>query len=219
MIRSILSLLLLSALLFSCEKYHTDKYIDVQVDNNATNENIFITGTVNGNLWHAQNNKNSCKQFTSFFTSHDVFNDIITIDYSAYFSQGTTPQPITTPLVGSILITMKNCRYDYSSYQNSDYLFKQTFMEGQQSYYFQGSGSPGIEVEYYDANNNEWSTRYGSQAGSTFNFLSVIDSFSNGKQEKYCEGTYNCKVYNYNNPSQYKTITGGSFSVRYEKKY
>ena len=107
-----------------------------------------------------------------------------------------------------------------SQYISSDSLFRSLFFIGNHTFY--SSSAPttsGVEVSYYDQNMIGWSSGYGSQSGSTFNVTSSVEATDSqtGAYQKV-KGTFSCKVYNVNDPSQSKNITDGSFYL-YIMKY
>jgi hypothetical protein len=70
---------------------------------------------------------------------------------------------------------------------------------------------PGASISYQETSSGDsYSSRYGSQTGSSITFSNFTPKPGTGFIADRVEFTvtFNCKLYNYNNPSDMKTISG-----------
>ncbi len=73
--------------------------------------------------------------------------------------------------------------------------------------------SPGVTVDFRDAQGKFYSTIYGSQSGSSVAVTGSSQAVEMGIKTKTVWGTFSCKMYNENNPADVKQITNGTFKV------
>jgi len=73
----------------------------------------------------------------------------------------------------------------------------------------------GISVNYTPAVGSYFSTKYGSQTGSTITYTSITTGTNSTTGEKIVTitGTLNCKLYDSNDVTNVKTLTNGSFKL------
>lgn len=73
----------------------------------------------------------------------------------------------------------------------------------------------GISMMYQDASGEYYYSTYGSQTGSTFTISSVVEGTEAGTTHKTVTvtGTVSCKVYKYDNPVDFHTISGATFKL------
>lgn len=76
------------------------------------------------------------------------------------------------------------------------------------TYPYSTDAANGIEIHYWDANGEAWSTDYGDQTGSTFTITKSVGANSTFFYENKFEATFNCKLYNFSG-TQMKTVTNG----------
>jgi hypothetical protein len=84
----------------------------------------------------------------------------------------------------------------------------------------QSSGhTKGIEVYYKDSSDNYFYSTYGSQAGSSISITSATQSTEagSGRKTMIVTGTVSCKVYEFDNPTNYHTISGAQFKLIYRQ--
>ena len=74
---------------------------------------------------------------------------------------------------------------------------------------------PGIEIRWTDDDLKVWSTRNGTQSGSTFN-VTKAEPFttSDGDYQNKVDGTFNCKLYDTTGNSI--NVTGGTFFMTFQ---
>ena len=75
----------------------------------------------------------------------------------------------------------------------------------------------GVEITYQTSRGGEvyYSTKDGSQAGSTFTVTSAASGTDalTGLKTQIITGTFSCKLYNQNDQTDVKTLTGGTYKV------
>jgi len=218
MIKKTSYLLFVAALAFSCKKDDVEPTpVTPPVTNPPTTQNTeHITASIDGNSWSAVQLINGCGLGLSQSAQLDSQNNLLHLDYSAGFTQDANISPITSTLVGDLSVGVSGYDYIWSDYDNA--LFHSSIASVSENYYVEGSATPGPEVTYY-INDELWSTKFGSQAGSTFDFTTNQSVAANGwnDEQQKLKGTFSCKVYNENSPSQFKTITSGDFFIYVEK--
>ena len=72
---------------------------------------------------------------------------------------------------------------------------------------------PGVDIDYVNASGVSYSSKDGSQAGSTISIAGSSVATVNGLQTKTVWGTFNCKLYNYLDTTDVITVTNGSFKL------
>lgn len=72
---------------------------------------------------------------------------------------------------------------------------------------------PGITIQFKDAQGKYYNTIYGSQTGSTLVITGSSQEVVMGQKTKTVWGTFACKIYNSDNPTDMKQITNGSFRI------
>ena len=77
----------------------------------------------------------------------------------------------------------------------------------------------GIEVSFTDNNDVSYSTLNGDQTGSVMTVLtSVSGTDVGGYKIQTITGTVNCKLYNFDDPSDVKVLTDGKFKLIFRQK-
>jgi len=73
----------------------------------------------------------------------------------------------------------------------------------------------GVDVSYESEDGKNYSTLEGSQTGSTFTIATSEKGTEavSGLKTQTITGTFSCKLYNYDNPAEIITITGGTYKV------
>lgn len=73
----------------------------------------------------------------------------------------------------------------------------------------------GVDIEYESETGATYSTMAGSQAGSTFTISSSVAGIEDGGtlHTQTIIGTYSCKLYNWDNPTDIISITNGTYKV------
>lgn len=179
----------------------------------------FIKADVNSVLWEANDGQNGCRIASSTGKNINSQTSTLTVSYGAGFYQDALNGTITSPLNGSVDISYEGNYMTFAQYYDNDDAFRSTFTTGNQAFFNSTSpNTPGVEVVYFDNNQNEWHSSLGDQTGSTFNVTSNEAASDNidGAYQKV-KGTFTCKVYLYSDPTQSKTITTGSFYLAFLK--
>ena len=74
--------------------------------------------------------------------------------------------------------------------------------------------TPGIEIRWTDDDLKTWSTRNGTQSGSTFNVTKSEPFTIEGMHQNKVDGTFNCKLYDTSGNSI--NVTGGTFFMTFQ---
>ena len=196
-----LFLLALPFLLFSCSS-----------DSDSSQSSgglVYISGKLDGTSFnYTFNNTASDAYFYSFLTGFDGEG------FDRWYYYGGTLY--TASLTKSISIAWDNMIFTDDEGVETD-TFYDAFAEIPTNYLTQAqldANLRGIDVQYEDEG-TFYNTSYGSQAGSTFTVSSVTeDTDPDGLlQAVTVKGTFSCKVYNSENPDDFKTITDGKFKL------
>lgn len=212
MIKNTFYLLLLGSLAFSCKKEEPTP--ETPTPPTPETEEYFISAKINGTLWKAVNTENGCQ---IYYGQSASVGDSILLDYESSFMQEGLVSPITSPLSGTLSAKMSNFKHEFGEYTDSDVHFNNAFTTGSKTYHANGTVSPGAEITYHDAQGELWSTRFGSQSGSTFSVTSVTSGTLGPDKVKYVKATFTGKIYSESAPAQFKTITEGSFFMIFAK--
>lgn len=196
-----LLLLALPFLLFSCSS-----------DSDSSSSSgglVYISGKLDGTSFNYKfNNNESDEYFYSFLTGFDGEG------FDRWYYYGGTMY--TASFSPAISIAWDNMVFtDDESVETAT--FYDAFGETPTNYLTQAqldANLRGVDVQYED-NGTFYNTSYGSQAGSTFTVSSVTeDTDPDGLlQAVTVKGTFSCKVYNSENPADFKTITDGKFKL------
>jgi hypothetical protein len=83
------------------------------------------------------------------------------------------------------------------------------------------NNAKGVEINYWSPDNKTYSTSYGSQSGSSMTITNTTRSVMPGGDLKteIVRGTFKCKLYNRNNPSEMISINNGKFCIRCQSYY
>lgn len=135
--------------------------------------------------------------------------DSVRIDYFAFFDNAFITD--NGQNIGRLMIGLSGFRYKTSEYTNGALPFNESILGVGTTYFAEGSEAAGPEVVFLDMNGTEWSTRYGSQSGSTFTISQNVQGKTSDR--RYLKGTFACKVYNKFDPAQFRVITNGKFDV------
>ncbi len=182
-----------------------------------TQGTYFITATLNGTVWTADQPNNGCGQYIQWIDDVDYINDIVINYYYAGFDQDPIISPITQVLNGDLRVGFSGLVDVYSDYQNDNAVFYSSMTNVPTVYYQDSVMGAGPEISYWDSNNEYWSTRFGSQANSSF--VLTTNNVLNGavSPTQKMGGTFSCTMYKQNDPAQTKSVTNGSFMLLYEK--
>lgn len=223
MIKQTFFILLTGVLAFSCKKETpTPKPVVEDTDNNGQDVNaFFIKAKIDNTEWTAIELQNGCRNQSVLNavveTATDSLSvDSVTVNYSSYFLQDGQTSQITAPLNGKLYLKMANFKHTVAEYYASDFLFHETFQIGNQAF-ASDSTVRGVEIVYVDNNQVEWSSKYGSQAGSSVVFTLVKNEpVLTGEKIKLVRGIFSGKVYNQAGTS-FKLITSGSYYLQFKK--
>ena len=216
MLKKTFYLLFASALLFSCKKEEptpTPAAPSPTTPTTPSTNNFFISAKLDGTTWSVQHNVN--EYYLGVGHSANIQpNGDMTLDYNASISQS---EPTNTPsAIGDLEVGLSGFFTNLGPYTTDNAIFDSHFTLGSKPYFVDGSSTSGAEIKYYDGNNNEYSTRYGDQTGSTFNLTSAENTTLNGSDGKLSKATFSCKLYSQGGPG-YITVTDGSFYVIFDK--
>jgi hypothetical protein len=196
-----LLLLALSVALFSCSS-------DSDSDSGSGSGVAYIKGKMDGTAFNYTFNNSLSDQYfynSVISTSGDGINNI--------YSYGGMLYPMTfTPsimIAWDSMLSVGNGSDDtdlfYSSFDNTpeNYLTDAQYQNNER----------GIDVQYEDAGGNFYNTTYGSQTGSSFNVASKTEGTDGGLKTITIKGTFSCKLYNSNDPTDVINITNGSYKL------
>jgi len=193
-------LLALSLALFSCSS-----------DDNSSSSSsgvAYIKGKLDGDTFnYTFNNSTSDQYFYSpiVSTSGDGFTNIYSYGGSLY-PMSFTP---SISIAWDGMLTIANGTDDtdlfYNAFDNTpeNYLTDAQYQNDER----------GVDVQYEDASGNFYNTVYGSQSGSSFNVTSKTEGVDNGYKTITLTGTFSCKLYNSDDPTDVITFTNGSFKL------
>jgi len=152
-----------------------------------------------------------------FFNFAHSFDQLYVIDYGCYLypSQSQTGHPE----LGMYFDNM----YNNPETTNEPSVFYTTFGNPLPTNFLtsvqEDAHVKGIEVTYTDENGKSYSSLYGSQTGSTMTVTSSVSGIEKGTSHKIQTiiGAVNCKVYNDQDPTDFKTITNGEYKLVYRQ--
>lgn len=122
----------------------------------------------------------------------------------------------TTEDFPSVSITLHSM-YTSTSYSDETENFNNSFASIPTNFITNDQESnfeKGVSVSYVDANEKYYTSLSGSQENSTVNYSSIVpgrDAY--GYQYQTVKGTVNCKLYNYDDPTDVIVVTNGSFKL------
>ncbi|MBI1836722.1 MAG: hypothetical protein HYR91_05600 [Flavobacteriia bacterium] len=221
-------LCILAFIIFSCKKEpvapssntnDTSNYNPNPNPSPTTPTVDFIQAFINSNSWEAILDQNACVEISDNNKILDNTNNLIKLNFKAGFIQDTTSNNLNSTLNGIFEISFSGYEYSITEYYNSNYHFYESFPLGLNPYFSENSPSiKGAEIIYIDLLGNVWSSKYGSQANSSFNITSSTSSISiNGIPIQTVKGEFTSTLYLESNHNISKEVTNGKFGLTYYK--
>lgn len=213
----IISFVSLSLLIASCKKDNPTP-TPTSTTNNTNTTTVpanahFMKATVDGTVINLYAGVNGCGEGTSFGQSMGFYS------FEAYIS---VPSPETTPdlsvsFSGNSLFTDQNDDTDssfYAIFKLGNHIFNTANIS---------NGTPSIDIIYTLYENGQptdWLSSLGDQTGSSFKVTEIKPSTNYmGASIALVKGTFNCKIYNSDNPSISKTVTNATFYLQFDKEW
>lgn len=208
-----LILIFATVLLFSCNSDDDNNDGPGNPDpQNPTTSEYFITGDM------AANNVN--------FQQTDGYDLVISSDGEMGFDPETNESFCINNYGGGLYnyqvenqpsMNIDFVRHLIVDFCEDEEVFVESFELGE--YTFSNGEDKGAAVYYFDGSNNYLSTE-GDQSGSVFTLSEkeVIGTSSAGLISIKVKGTFTCKVYNMDNPADFKEITNGNYTVLLESR-
>jgi len=182
----------------------------------------YITGESNGTPFAFKVNDESGNYFSEYWQGY-INGPNENAPYCFYYGMNIQSREVSTgnsagPSYGISFKNMQSC-YVENEANNFYQSFNHTptnFITDEQ--YF--NITKGVEVSYWSPD-KFYSTLYGSQNGSSMKITKITRSVMPGGSLKtvIVSGTFNCKLYDGNNPSDFKTITNGKFCITCQSYY
>jgi hypothetical protein len=171
----------------------------------TTSSNPYFSGSLNGSSWSytfptSQNGM-------GYSAGWNYENDQLSLDYfSSYEELGPDFEPVN----GIMSAGYSGFEYQLSTYDAA--AFQSSMAAAPQTYYVDNGSNAGFEISFMENDGTFWSTRFGSQSGSSLMITTNEEapSYMNQAARRF-KGAATCKLYNSENPSEFKTITNASF--------
>ncbi|MDK2771835.1 MAG: hypothetical protein KYX68_06345 [Flavobacterium sp.] len=206
-----LFLIALTAMFISCSSD------DDSNSSNSSSDVAYFTATVDGASFnYRENNSSSPSHYHSFGYGFNGNGFDKSFYYSAYILPSTT-----FSYYPSIDVTLHNMFVSTSESAETDafYGLFNTLPTNYISYDDDSNWVKGISVTYIDQNEVFYTSLAGSQAGSSITFSNPTNGYDGNLQTVTVTGTVNCKLYNSEDVTDYKTVTNGTFKLIFREYY